>query len=683
MKSLASTEQHLGDILENLRQRNASVGPYARDEIIAELEQNSSENSDVLGQQVQIINALAMVLAACFALSQLAGKDTSFKLILFSVSVLTLCAVLFLMASIGSLIVLRHHYLVFLEDRLAELNGRTPSDPMSTFLPHWTGLSTPVISLSRKRQKDQLGRAYSRNYTYLVITLLIACGCLIGAQAYWLDYQLRHVVWIVAIESAVFVLAVGHTVYVFVISTQKSRGFFENARRAAYVGWKDRATQSATGTPNSVAPQPEGDSTTVKKSGPLVQYFLYPRPNDWQKSLFVLVGCIFGMLISGIDVLQSTGKVLLVILVIDVLVYQARYQWNDTRGITEDQELDSRRQRMPLQFGFHRVVTLSVITGMLKLVVAGTIIFFSGEMRVPLLVSSLSILTLAALYERSRGTSARALPFLYVGIGYPLRFVAGLWSLWPAAASSTLREIASQQFIRDLPGHLGSVSSGIATRFHFQQHPDSHMVFTLLLVTGSLYCFGLMFVSLCWALKVVDLTAQNKSPRSHMAWLKRYFSQNSGCLSPPKYPLQKRGRVLTPWNLTYMISTVLYMVAVNYLIGWNLLTTLAACLQTALAVLFWLGNFHGSKRMSLWPLCFLPVLLQVLFVASLPWPTPTKWLAALLSVLGVTFSLFFCLLRNIDYGQLISFASTMQGAVLDFCLGKETREKLARPAKQG
>ncbi len=68
--------------------------------------------------------------------------------------------------------------------------------------------------------------------------------------------------------------------------------------------------------------------------GEALLYYLYPRPGDALKALFVLEGSLFAIAAGAylnVDIQDKVVLTVIALLVIDVLVYQARYQINDIR----------------------------------------------------------------------------------------------------------------------------------------------------------------------------------------------------------------------------------------------------------------------------------------------------------------------------------------------------------------
>ncbi len=127
---------------------------------------------------------------------------------------------------------------------------------------------------------------------------------------------------------------------------------------------------------------------------------------------------------------------------LELLVYQARYQWNDIRGFDADQNHpDGDRGRLPGPVELkHSRFMASASTAAVKVVVALTVCWWvSPRAGATMVVLSLTVFALAAVYELLRNVSTGRtgdVPspltpgivtiWLLVGAGYAVRAVAGL-----------------------------------------------------------------------------------------------------------------------------------------------------------------------------------------------------------------------------------------------------------------
>ncbi|MGW0583484.1 hypothetical protein ACWD25_47990 [Streptomyces sp. NPDC002920] len=199
----------------------------------------------------------------------------------------------------------------------------------------------------------------------------------------------------------------------------------------------------------------------------LAAYLLMPRPEDWVKWLFIPLAFITTSWERGLGF--HWGDMFLALLVTEFLVYSARYQWNDVRGLEDDSShpLSAERLRLPrVESRKHArfVVYSSLAVAALRLLSALLVGVVLGR-AVNVLILVAVVFGFAIVYEALRGceadhpAAARSLWFL-VGVGYAVRFLVGAF-----AASEPPNSALS-----------------IVGSFYF-------------------YCFGVMFVLITWLLE--------------------------------------------------------------------------------------------------------------------------------------------------------------------------------------
>ncbi len=271
----------------------------------------------------------------------------------------------------------------------------------------------------------------------------------------------------------------------------------------------------------------------------LTAYLLHPRPDAWAKAQ--LAPACF--LLAAISVGRFAGwpRFLVLWLVFELLIYAARYQWNDIRGIESDRRHPERRARSRLPVGTtarerRRGIRLSATTAALRILAALLIGVVAGLLgKVLLLIAA--VFLIAACYEFLRAlpaSRARVPPaaqaaavWLTVGLGYLVR------------------------------GGLGLAAAGLAWA-------SVAMVAGLACVAS----FGIMFVLLTWALEATSYCEADAAggwharpdlaDKPHLAVLLGQLGlpiQAGGdgpgtgrnCGNEPV--LRRGGRMITPWNL--------------------------------------------------------------------------------------------------------------------------------------
>lgn len=186
----------------------------------------------------------------------------------------------------------------------------------------------------------------------------------------------------------------------------------------------------------------ESSLSAESRERSLASYLLLPRPEDLIKSPFLPVAFIIAACATSSDWRRALVAALVIWAVLELLVYQARYQWNDLRGVGED-ALDPKRlerRRLPTGRGLEAAMRASARAAGARLyiaLVAAWIPIEARGIRVGFIIAWLivAVFALAIAYEwfRERDSSSRSRPFvswflyLLVGIGYALRGLTGLW----------------------------------------------------------------------------------------------------------------------------------------------------------------------------------------------------------------------------------------------------------------
>ena len=185
----------------------------------------------------------------------------------------------------------------------------------------WTHLSAPVDTLNVGHLRSVFSASH---YINLVLGVSAAGGfCLVTTVLFFIDV-LTDPLAIIAMTVFAFatiiflgtvVLASSHTEEMYRFAKSRAHDRINAAKHgAAQDAWIGR-----------------------RHVGWAIAYFVYPRPMDALKVMFVVLGVALGCIGSGErDPQRVTGCGLLGIFVFDALVYQARYQWNDVRGAVED-----------------------------------------------------------------------------------------------------------------------------------------------------------------------------------------------------------------------------------------------------------------------------------------------------------------------------------------------------------
>jgi hypothetical protein len=299
---------------------------------------------------------------------------------------------------------------------------------------------------------------------------------------------------------------------------------------------------------------PKG-SSVPRQGRSLVSYLIFPRPEDWIK--WLIAPGVFLVVAWAFNDLGRWRVFIELWLILEYLIYEARYQWNDARGVDEDAFHSEHQARRRLPGGpadrTRRNVLISLAVASARLVIALVVGEALGLLR-PVLVLMALVLSIAIVYEtlRSRQPSSTVIEptptvvaiWCIVGLGYGVR--AG----------------------------LGLITGGLSAMSSLTWIGISCFVF-----------FGIMFVLLTWVLEAVSCCYCGKRNRiwwgrvkaevplkSHLMALLPYVplelkeqtlkEQTNATFSADKDGsrlaiLEERGRVWTPWNLALAVSAAL------------------------------------------------------------------------------------------------------------------------------
>jgi 4-hydroxybenzoate polyprenyltransferase len=182
-----------------------------------------------------------------------------------------------------------------------------------------------------------------------------------------------------------------------------------------------------------VAAAGSGSGSAGERS--LASYLIFPRPEDWVKWIFIPFA--FVLVSWGRGGGYNWGAMLTALLITEYLVYSARYQWNDIRGLKDDlhHPQSTARSRLPgnepprhARF----VVGSSLSVAFLRLIAALALgVMLHQTLAVVVLVCV--VFGVAIAYESLRQaeadseTAARML-WIIVGVGYAVRFMVGLYA---------------------------------------------------------------------------------------------------------------------------------------------------------------------------------------------------------------------------------------------------------------
>jgi 4-hydroxybenzoate polyprenyltransferase len=423
---------------------------------------------------------------------------------------------------LGTVATIRSFYLRAIETDIRQYAG-PPLKALSPILPaSYVEMMTEATSLRR-------GRLQYRITTFLIVTIIIV---VFGGFAAYIGLHMDPITQVVmTVVYAPIVLLMASENYA---AGPGGRSMFYSIARRYIV---HRYTTGYT------LQDLESESSHVKQNErSLPSYLLMPRPADWVK--WIITPGAFVVTAWATGAFRNWHQFILVWLILEYLIYEARYQWNDIRGIHEDTNHpeSTARLRLPSGSGTRRNIVASCLVGVLRLTLAVCIAAVAHLLpEVALLIGLVFGVAIAYEALRAASTSSRlsSLPalrsaaicaiWITVGLGYAIRSGTGFW--------------------------LGGLR-----------------LLSLTAISGMLYffTFGIMFVLLTWVLEAASYCSTDsiesifRGPgllaKPHIAILLRWTGwkvrDGAGNMPGAAEPVLKKkpGKHYAPWNIALLLT---------------------------------------------------------------------------------------------------------------------------------
>jgi hypothetical protein len=305
----------------------------------------------------------------------------------------------------------------------------------------------------------------------------------------------------------------------------------------------------------------------------LTSYLLLPRPGDLAKAVIVPVSFALGSAAVGGTTASRLFHGLVVWLVLELLVYQARYQWNDIRGFAADHRHPDRSQRGRLPGPSDhaaRHITISALVAAARLAGAAVIALLVRDIAGVVAAMTVAVFAVAALYETLRSRATGRTCQMPVPVSAALR---GLWLV--VGAGYAVRGMTGLSLAVNLHHRLGAAAAA----------------------TIAMWALGVVFVTCRWALEALclarfdgDRVVWEVAPgtaREHSLALTRWLPTGPTDVVDAVHPTSpKQWRALSartpgtaPWNIAVVVAAAAATVAGVLLAGFPTgLGFLLACL---------------------------------------------------------------------------------------------------------
>jgi hypothetical protein len=307
------------------------------------------------------------------------------------------------------------------------------------------------------------------------------------------------------------------------------------------------------------APLPRRDvvaSAPARTGRSLLSYLLVPRPKDLVKAVVLPLAFAVGAVADGGVSGTQLVRAVLVWLALELLVYQARYQWNDARGFYADQAHPDAASRGRLPGPVEKArphITASVLVAALRLALTAALALMVPALTGVLVAMTVGVFGVAFLYERLRSAATGRTAQVPV----PLR--PALIGLWTAVGMGyAVRGLTGLALAVDLGGRPGLVVVAVV----------------------AMWALGIVFVTCRWALEAMCFGAVREGrivwevrpdqAREHTLGLVRWLpeevtpGETSSCAWRA---LQGRTPLTAPWNLALAVAGAATALAGRLLVG--------------------------------------------------------------------------------------------------------------------
>lgn len=524
------------------------------EELIAELSDCREDERNTQNQILEMISVTSTILGILFSASYLNPESRNISILIFSgvnvenpsfidkicniinesitysrilfwISTVIFCMAFTYIIVLGIDNILRYHYVQDIEDRLHQLIPKTPDNEGRGYFLHWNAYRAPIVTKNlRHITSTHTVLNYACYVMATVCAILFSMGIVISLfleinPKKWFDY------FIIGIVLFGMFLTFG----LFMRLTA-------NAKKVAQYAW-DTAHENQKIRLNLEQGNLYGKAKSFKR---VQKYLIYPKRQDKQKPVLIILGFVYACILKNSSVrLDDIFKVIFVWFIFDFLAYQARYQINDIRGLDEDKEAGCQNRLLSDDINNpEHIIKISLIVALGKIVASLILtVFFGGKLKRMLLTGLGTLFVSTILYEMARDKKNTWLIFIFVGVGYPLRFCMGFFTFMQ------VEEILI---------------------------PEQMICFIL-----ALWTYGSFSAILAWVNEVTNrIQKTKKNANDAIAYKKKHFESIQNIIidryilaqkcpiNGKIIPMREKSKLKDPWNIMLLLSlSFLFFVA--------------------------------------------------------------------------------------------------------------------------
>jgi hypothetical protein len=293
------------------------------------------------------------------------------------------------------------------------------------------------------------------------------------------------------------------------------------------------------------ATAPTISAAVERRQRSLASYFLMPRPKDLVKAFLIPATYVIGVLSAGTFNSGSLLRAVVVLCAVELLIYPARYQWNDVRGFSADQQHPSAKDRGrlpgPLARARSHVLASCAVMALRMLLTGLLVIVLPGlELAGILAFATIGVFGVAIVYELLRSMSTGRTGQI------PAPVSTGIVLIWAVTGA----------------GYAVRGLVGLALAIDLTARPTLAAAATV-----TLWAYGIAFVTSRWALEAtafasivdgcVQWHARSGQAREHLLALVRWLpTLVQADIQDVKQwaPLRDSDSIRTPWHSAIIVA---------------------------------------------------------------------------------------------------------------------------------
>lgn len=480
---------------------------------LSECRQETRNNETLIIQILAVAGAfMAFVYGAFFGEKKEISESLKTNFLILDIMIE--CAAYYYIVILGIRNVLLYHFSRDIEYRMAEYEIQHAKKPVV----RWTSLISPIVTRNIKHVKTRLGFWHYIAYTLAIMSAVLFAFAVTFYQYLSFEKDGSGSDILRRIGISYFFISLIVIVVIFFSCAYRTHEMYNELRQKQMIKIENKQSLNS------------AKKISMKSILETIIYYLYPKVCDMQKAVLFIIGWIIGTILlqkgynnffTSINIVEMVKF----IFVMDFCFYQARYHWNDLRGLRYD--VDKKKRRIPVRclgIFWSIVVTQIVMTAKVILGVIVAYKFYSLEEFKITMILGILLFMITSAYEFAKTNRITGIILFTVCLGYPYRILSGV-----------VLKFASIN-------KIGSIFS-------------CYNIWLVCLIILAYLAYGGFAVYIAWICEVIKYKRENAKEieQPHLRWLYDYIKDRI-VDKKRKNPFRESGKILDPWNIMYLIS---------------------------------------------------------------------------------------------------------------------------------